>query len=99
MNIDTFTDEAVRAPDIGQMLDKVSVRMVPEIPARFDLMHVEAEVELTDGSVVSTRCDGPRGMWGQPAISDDEHLVKVRDCLSKRLPSDRMERCIALARS
>jgi aconitate decarboxylase len=99
VNIDTFTDEAVNAPDIGEMLGKVSVEMVPEIPARFDIMHVEAEVELTDGSTAQTRCDGPRGMWGQPAISDDEHLVKVRDCLSKRLPSDRMERCIALARS
>jgi len=99
VNIDTFTDAAVHAPDIAQLLDKVSVQMVPEIPARFDLMHVEAEVELTDGSVVRTRCDGPRGMWGQPAISDEEHLVKVRDCLSKRLPPDRMERCIALARA
>jgi len=99
VNIDTFTDEAVHAPEIAQMLDKVSVKMVPEIPARFDLMHIEAEVDLTDGSVVRTRCDGPRGMWGQPAISDDEHLVKVRDCLSKRLPTERMERCIALARS
>jgi 2-methylcitrate dehydratase PrpD len=97
VNIDTFTDEAVNAPDIGKMLGKVSVQMVPEIPARFDIMHVEAEVESTDGSVVQTRCDGPRGMWGQPAISDDEHLVKIRDCLSKRLPADRMERCIALA--
>jgi aconitate decarboxylase len=99
VNIDTFTDEAVRAPEIAAMLDKISVEMVPHIPARFDLMHVEAEVELTDGRVVHTRCDGPRGMWGQPAISDTEHLVKVRDCLSKRLPVDRMERCIALARS
>jgi aconitate decarboxylase len=99
VNIDTFTDEAVNAPDIGEMLGKVSVQMVPEIPARFDIMHVEAEAELTDGTVVQTRCDGPRGMWGQPAISDDEHLVKVRDCLSKRLPTDKMERCIALART
>jgi hypothetical protein len=72
---------------------------VPEIPARFDRMQVEAEVELTDGRLVRTRCDGPRGMWGQPAISDEEHLVKVRDCLSKRLSPERMERCIALARS
>ena len=99
VNIDTFTDEAVRAPEIAAMLDKISVEMVPHIPARFDLMHVEAEVELTDGRVVHTRCDGPRGMWGQPAISDAEHLVKVRDCLSKRLPPERMERCIALART
>jgi aconitate decarboxylase len=99
VNIDTFTDEAVNAPDIAEMLGKVSVQMVPEIPARFDIMHVETEAELTDGTVVQTRCDGPRGMWGQPAISDDEHLVKVRDCLSKRLPTDKMERCIALART
>jgi len=99
VNIDTFTDDAVHTPDIAAMLDKISVEMVPHIPARFDLMHVEAEVDLTDGSVVRTRCDGPRGMWGQPAISDEEHLVKVRDCLSKRLPPERMERCIALARS
>ena len=99
VSIDTFTDEAVHAPDIVQMLEKVSVRMVPEIPARFDLMHVEAEVELTDGRVIGTRCDGPRGMWGRPAISDDEHLVKVRDCLSKRLPEAKMERCITLARA
>jgi aconitate decarboxylase len=98
VNIDTFTDEAVHDPVILAFLDKVSVDMVPEIPARFDLMHVEAEVELIDGTLIKTRCDGPKGMWGQPAISDDEHLVKVRDCLSKRLPSDRMERCIALAR-
>lgn len=99
VNIDTFTDEAVRAPEIARMLDKVSVEMVARIPARFDLMHVEAEAELTDGSMVQTRCDGPKGMWGQPAISDEEHLVKVRDCLSKRLSPDRMERCIALART
>ena len=99
VNIDSFTDAAVQAPEIVEMLRKITVEMVPEIPARFDLMHVEAEVELTDGSVVRTRCDGPRGMWGQPAISDEEHLVKVRDCLSKRLPPEKMERCIALARA
>ena len=99
VNIATFTDEAVAKPDIIDMLGKVTVDMVPEIPARFDLMHIEAEAELTDGTIVKTRCDGPRGMWGQPAISDDEHLVKVRDCLSKRLPTDKMERLIALART
>ena len=73
----------VREPEIGELLGKVSVRMDPAIPARFDLMHVEARPSWPTASV-QTRCDGPRGMWGQPAISDDEHLVKVRDCLSPR---------------
>ena len=40
----------------------------------------------------------PAGIWGSPPISDDDHLVKIRDCLSRRLPSDRAERLIGLAR-
>jgi aconitate decarboxylase len=99
VRIDSFTDDAVHAPDIVAVLDKVSVEMVADIPARFDKMHVEAEVELADGRVLRARCDGPRGMWGTAQLSDEEHLVKVRDCLSKLLPPEKMERCIALARS
>jgi hypothetical protein len=49
---------------------------------------VEAEVELTDGTLIKTRCDGPKGVWGPTR----------HQRLSMRLPSDRMERCIALAR-
>jgi hypothetical protein len=30
---------------------------------------------LTWDAIVKTRCHGPRGMWGQPTISDAEHLV------------------------
>ena len=98
VRIDSFTDQAVHAPDIIALLGKVAVDMVADIPARFDKMHVEAEVELADGRVLRARCDGPRGMWGTTPLTDEEHLVKVRDCLSKRLGSEKMERCIALAR-
>ena len=70
----------------------------PDIPARFDRMHVEASVTLADGQVLHTRCNGPRGVWGTPPISDDEHLVKVRDCLSRRLPDEKADALIALAR-
>jgi hypothetical protein len=61
-------------------------------------MWLEARVELSDGRVLRTRCDGPPGMWGSPPISEAAHLAKVRDCLSRRLPADRAEAVIALAR-
>ena len=37
-------------------------------------------------------------IWGLPPIGDDDHLVKIRDCLSRRLPPDRADRLIGLAR-
>jgi aconitate decarboxylase len=73
--------------------------MEPSIPARFETMHVLLTVELADGTLVETRCDGPRGMWGQPPIPDADHLVKVRDCLSIQLTPADVERCIELASS
>jgi len=52
---------------------------------------------MTDGRVLETRCDGPRGMWGQPPIDPASHLVKVRDCLATRLAPDVVEQCVAMA--
>jgi aconitate decarboxylase len=73
--------------------------MDPAIPARFETMHVSATIGLADGQILETRCDGPRGMWGQPPIADADHLVKIRDCLSVQLTPDEVESCIALASS
>ncbi len=95
--IDTFTDHEIARPDMVALLDRITMTMSPDIPARFDRMWLEAEVELTDGRVLRTRCNGPRGIWGAPPISDEDHLVKVRDCLSRKLPVDRAEALIALA--
>ncbi len=96
--IDTFTDHEIARPDMVALLDRITMTMSPDIPARFDRMWLEAEVELTDGRVLRTRCNGPRGIWGAPPISEADHLVKVRDCLSRKLPADRAEALIARAR-
>ena len=98
VGIDTFTDERVREPAIVELLTKITMNMSPDIPARFDRMHVEADVQMSDGRTLHTRCDGPRGIWGSPPISDEDHLVKVRDCLATRLPQAKAEELIALAR-
>ena len=98
VKIDTFTDEEVERPDMAALLGKIEMNMTREIPARFDQMWIEADVEMEDGSKFHTRCNGPRGIWGTPPISDEDHLVKVRDCLSRRLSVEKAETLIALAR-
>jgi aconitate decarboxylase len=98
VKIDTFTDEAVKQPDINAVLDKIQMNLSPDIPARFDKMWVIADVELDDGTRLHTRCNGPKGIWGSPPIPEEEHLVKVRDCLSRKLPEARAESLIDLAR-
>ncbi|HEX3400155.1 MAG TPA: MmgE/PrpD family protein [Acetobacteraceae bacterium] len=98
VGIDTFTDEAVQEPAIVDLLSKITMNMSADIPARFDKMHVEADVQLADGRTLHTRCNGPRGIWGSPPISEEDHLVKVRDCLATRLPPAAAEELIALAR-
>jgi len=97
VGIGTFTDATLRRTDLQSLLPRIAFRMDKDIPARFETMHVEATVELADGRTLTVRCDGPRGVWGKPPIPEAEHLVKVRDCLSVRLPPDAIERCIALA--
>ncbi|MGA3401586.1 MAG: MmgE/PrpD family protein [Acetobacteraceae bacterium] len=97
VGIRSFTEERLHAPDMQALLGKITLRQDPAIPARFESMHVLASIELTDGRILETRCNGPRGVWGQAPISDAEHAVKARDCLAAALSPDAVERCIALA--
>jgi aconitate decarboxylase len=97
VGIDAFHDSSVEEPDALALLSRVTLNMDPAIPARFEAMHVDAAVELLDGRVLTAHCDGPRGAWSKPRIGRDEHLGKVRDCLSRRLSDKLVDRCIALS--
>jgi aconitate decarboxylase len=98
VNIRTFTDERLAKPDMQALLGKIEVKLDPDIPGRFEDMYVLLRVELADGRVLQTRCNGPRGKWGTPPISEAEHLVKVRDCLATRIEAAKTEHIIELAR-
>ena len=97
VGIRTFTDARLAKADMQDLLGKIEVRLDPAIPGRFEEMHVLLRVELDGGRVLETRCDGPRGKWGTPPISEAEHLVKIRDCLATRLDAAAAERIIELA--
>ena len=97
VGIHTFSEDMLHRPAMQALLGKVTLAMDASIPARFETMHVRLRIEMNDESVLETRCDGPRGMWGQPPIADADHLVKVRDCLGCRLDEPLAERVIGLA--
>ena len=98
VGIRTFTDARLAKADMQDLLGKFEVCLDPAIPGRFEDMHVLLRVELDGGRVLETRCDGPRGKWGTPPISEVEHLVKIRDCLATRLEPAAVERVIGLVR-
>jgi 2-methylcitrate dehydratase PrpD len=82
VGIDTFTDERCARSDMRAMLSKVSFVQSPNIPATLDRMWLEINVELGGGRLVAGKCTRPQGTWGSP-VSEQEHLVKVRDCMKR----------------
>jgi aconitate decarboxylase len=98
VGIRTFTDARLAKADMQELLGKFEVVLDPAIPGRFEEMHVLLRVELDGGRVLETRCNGPRGKWGTPPISEAEHLVKIRDCLATRFDTGAAEAVIGLAR-
>ena len=93
IGIETFTDEAVHRPEIKAMLDKTTVDMRPEIPANFEDMWIAVRVETTDGQTYVSRCDRPRGIWGNP-LTREERLSKVRSCASRVLSNEQVDQLI-----
>jgi aconitate decarboxylase len=97
VGIDSFSDARLGRPDMQALLPRISYRMAADIPAQFEKMHVTVTAELADGRRVETRCDGPPGIWGAPAITDEAHARKVADCLTSRMHKREAEELIALA--
>lgn len=85
----TFTDERRHAPDVDALLKRFVLIADAGIPGTFDAMHVVITVHLTNGSVVSARCDAPLGSWRQP-VGDDLILAKARSLLEAAVGTDRM---------
>ncbi len=62
----SFSDQRRFSPDIVALLDRISLTQTPDIPGRFDFMHVDVAVTLADGRQVTRRCKGPLGSWSRP---------------------------------
>jgi len=97
VTLSTFTDARLARPDMQALLPKITVTMTPDITTQYNAgRYVDLEIELADGAIVRERCERPRGSWGAEPITQAEHLVKVRDCLTGSLPRPAIDECIAL---
>lgn len=90
VGLDTFTDERLHREDMQDLLRKITLSMPPEMPSLYNTgRYTEVVVHFRDREPISARCSNPRGSWGAAPILPEEHVVKVRTCLSTSLaPGD-----------
>lgn len=95
VGIDSFSDEVRFSAPVEAALKKIRLKPNPDISTSTTDIWVQARAGLKDGRVLTERCDAYRGSARNP-ITRNVHLVKVRDCMSRALPMDKMERVIGM---
>ena len=88
VKIDTFTDARRFRADMVGLLGRIKLTQDASIANDLHHMRIELTVTLDDGATHQVVCDGPKGTWGMPPLRDEDHRVKLQDCLSRAL-SDR----------
>lgn len=84
----SFSDQRRFSPDAVALLERTSLRQTPDIPGRFDAMHVDVTVTLANGSEVTRRCNGPLGSWSRPV--PPAHIEgKAHDLMDSILGTER----------
>lgn len=88
--VDSYTDERRFAPDLAALLPRITVTPDAAREGRFDRMTVDLVVTCTDGTVVTSRCDGPPGIWGRPCTAE-QLRAKASDCLTAAFGRERAD--------
>ena len=95
VGIDAFSDKVRFSAPVEDALNKIRLKPNADIPISSLTTWVQARAGLKDGRIVTERCDAFRGSSRNP-IQRDAHLVKVRDCMARGLPEEKMEKLIGL---
>ena len=89
----SFTDARRFAPDVVALLDRLVLVADPSISGRFDCLHVDITLRLSDGSVVARRCNAPLGSWTRP-VGADRIRAKAEGLLTENLGATRAQKAI-----
>jgi 2-methylcitrate dehydratase PrpD len=95
VGIDSFSDAVRFSAPVEAALMKIRLKPNPDISTSTLETWAQARARLKDGRIVVERCDAYRGSSRNP-ITREAHLLKVRDCLRRALPEDKMERLIGM---
>jgi len=83
----SFTDARRFAADAVALLDRTVLVSDPTISGRFDRMHVDITLDLTDGAPITRRCDAPLGSWTRP-VPPSRIRAKADGLLGSRRAAD-----------
>ncbi len=82
VDLDSFTDDAVRRPALQELMASVEVVTSSAIPARFEQMWVTLEVVLDDATTLHERVGELPGRWRFPP-PPEVHEAKARAALAR----------------
>lgn len=91
LNLDSFSDARRFANDAKHLLSVTQLTQTAEISGRFDAMHVDVCVTLTNGTIVRHRCTTPLGSWSRP-IAPEVIEGKAHDLIDRRLSTQAAEK-------
>jgi 2-methylcitrate dehydratase PrpD len=93
----SFTDERLARADVQTLLGKIETKLSRDIPGLYTAgRYLDLEIELENGEILLERCERPRGTWGTPPITAEEHRDKARHCFATYLRPDNVDACIKL---
>ncbi|MBI4525601.1 MAG: MmgE/PrpD family protein [Deltaproteobacteria bacterium] len=97
LTIDSFDDRRRFSPAVDSMLEKIAVIEDTTIPPGLDFAGTWATVTVTleDGTVVSARCERPRGRWDNP-LTREERMLKFYDCALRVLEQSEAQQVVDL---
>ncbi|XP_034147789.1 cis-aconitate decarboxylase-like [Esox lucius] len=90
VTVDSFSQEAMRHPDLLTLLGRVHVEHPNDNPANFDRMYGEVQVTLVGGDVLKGRCDTFYGHWRNP-LTNESLLKKFCSNAGAVLPWEKVE--------
>lgn len=95
--IDEFSDARVNRPDVQALLRRVCFEVHPELRTRESLARdfTIVRVMLKDGTTREARIGAPLASPGNP-VADEVLVDKYRDCASRVLSSDDVERSLSV---
>jgi 2-methylcitrate dehydratase PrpD len=93
LTIESFHDERALAPDVQELLKKMSVRPDPSIPRNPDIVYYTVAIKLRDGKEVSAAQPLPRSHWRYP-LARDEWVGKFRANAARVLKDQNIDRII-----
>ena len=95
VTVDSFTNERRYAPDVVDMLAKISFFPDPSIDPEFDVTHNIVNIWLKDGRQVTKRVDHISGWVGYP-LSREERIAKFFACTRRLLNGKSANRMLHL---